>query len=215
MRTEAAVGELKSARRGLWPTIRWIHRRRPLLTALVVLAAPAITLATAAQPLDLLQAETSGRFILAWGLMVFGVVVRLWGSGNLRKNQEITDTGVYALVRHPLYVGSLCFFLAYYLTVGDPWVGLLLFAILVAFVYYPTMLGEEEYLTLKYPAQVARYNAPPRLLPDIRRVPEALRTDRFESAAAYRNLGFRSLWFLLALPVFLKLLILLDNRLGS
>lgn len=199
----------------MWPAIRWIHRRRPLLTAIVVLAAPALTLATSAEPLDLLEAQSGFRFVAAWVLMIFGVGVRLWGSGNLRKNQEITDTGVYVLVRHPLYVGSLCFFLAYYLTVGDPWVGVLLFSVLVAFIYYPTMLGEEEYLTLKFPAQVAKYNAPPRLFPDLRRLPEALRSDRFSSSAAYRNLGFRSLWFLLALPLFLKLLILLDRTIGA
>jgi hypothetical protein len=156
--------------------------------------------------MDLLQPTPSPRFLLAWALMVFGVSVRLWGSGNLRKNQEITRTGVYALVRHPLYTGSLSLFLAYFLTVGDPVVGIILFGLLVGLVYYPTMLGEEEYLTLKFPGQFASYRPPPRLLPDPRRVGEAIDSDRFEFAAAYRNLGFRSVWFLIGLPLFLRLL---------
>src|SRR5690606_15187510 len=153
VRTDASVARLRSARGGIWPAIRWIHKRRPLLTALIVLAAPAHSLASGAVPVDLLVPSTRPRFLLAWGLMLLGYGVRLWGSGNLRKNREITDTGVYVLVRHPLYVGSLAFFLAYFLTVGDIWIGLALYATLVLLVYYPTMLGEEEYLTLKFPDQ--------------------------------------------------------------
>lgn len=210
-RTETVIDTLKSERGGVWPIIRWIHRRRPVLTALIVLAAPIHTLLDSARPIDLLSMEVDLRFLLAWTLMFFGVAVRLWGSGNLRKNQEITDTGIYRLVRHPLYLGSLSFFLAYFLTVGDLTTGLILFFILVALVYYPTMLGEEEYLSLKFPAQDARYRPPPRLLPDLRRLPDALRSDRFETRAAYRNLGFRSAWFLVALPIFLRGLDWLDR----
>ena len=132
--------------------------------------------------------------------------MRLWGSGNLRKNQEITSTGIYQLVRHPLYLGNLAFLLAYFLTVGDPRIGIALFALLVAVVYYPTMLGEEEYLTLKFPGIFANYRPPPRLIPDLRRLPEALRSDRFELRKAYGNLGFRSIWFLIGLPLFLRAL---------
>jgi protein-S-isoprenylcysteine O-methyltransferase Ste14 len=206
IRSDGDVTKLEAARGGSWPLVRWIHRRRPILTAVVVLLAPVLTLVTEAVPVDLLSPSASLRFVIPWFLMIFGFGVRLWGSGNLRKNQEITNTGIYRLVRHPLYLGSLSFFLAYFLTVGDPWVGLGLFALLVAGVYYPTMLGEEEYLTFKFPTQFSRYQAPPRLIPDPRRFADAISTDRFEFGAAYRNLGFRSGWFLIALPVFLRLL---------
>jgi protein-S-isoprenylcysteine O-methyltransferase Ste14 len=205
-RSETTVVELMAAREGAWPLIRWIHRRRPILTAAVVVAAPLIALATNAPPADLLAPSPTALFVLPWLLMLMGVGVRLWGAGNLRKNQEITDRGIYVMVRHPLYLGSLSLFLAYFLTVGDPLVGLSLFAVLVGAVYYPTMLAEEEYLTLKFPGAFARYRPPPRLLPDLRRLGEALRTDRFGVGAAYRNLGFRSAGAFLALPLFLRFL---------
>ncbi|MEX2583254.1 MAG: methyltransferase [Gemmatimonadota bacterium] len=211
VRSEAAVGELRAARGGTWPLIRRIHRRRPLLTAIVVLAAPVHTLLTEAAPADLLEPSASPRFVLPWALMVFGFAVRLWGSGNLRKNQEITTSGIYVLVRHPLYLGSLALFLAYFLSVGDLRVGLTLFAVLVGFVYFPTMLGEEEYLELKLPSQFSSYNPSPRLIPHLGRLPEAIRSDRFEIGAAYRNLGFRTAWFLLLLPLFLEILDRLDG----
>jgi hypothetical protein len=110
------------------------------------------------------------------------------------------------MVRHPLYLGSLAFFLAFFLTVGDPWVGIGLFCLLLAGVYYPSMLVEEAYLARTFPDQFAGYRPPPRLLPDPRRLGEAIRTDHFDLDAAFRNLGFRGLWFVVVLPIFLRLL---------
>gem|GEM_PF-2604285 len=211
MRSDQEIEELRAERRGLWPLVRSIRRRRPALTALIVLAAPAHTLATGARPVDLLTPSGDPRFIAAWLLMVLGVAIRIWGSGNLRKNQEITGTGIYSMVRHPLYVGSLAMFLAFFLTVGDLLVGIGLFVVLVALVYYPTMLSEEEYLALKFPEQAPSREKLPRLVPDPRRLGEATRTDRFSISAANTNLGVRSIGFLIALPVFLHLLMLLQR----
>ncbi|CAN5781474.1 hypothetical protein BH23GEM6_BH23GEM6_00380 [soil metagenome] len=211
MRSEREVEELRVQRKGYWPLIRAIRRRRPALTALAVLAAPAHTLITGARPVDLLSPSGDPRFIAAWLLMVLGVGIRIWGSGNLRKNQEITQTGIYRMVGHPLYVGSLAMFLAFFLTVGDLLVGVGLWVVLVALVYYPTMLSEEEYLSLKFPEQARSRARLPRLLPDPRRLPEATRTDRFTFTAANTNLGVRSLGFLIALPVVLRLIMLLQG----
>jgi protein-S-isoprenylcysteine O-methyltransferase Ste14 len=211
--SDAEIDRLRAGRGGPWRAIRWIHQRRPILTAVIALAAPAHALAAAARPVDLLADFGDARFWIAWILMLFGTAVRIWGSGNLRKNREVTDTGVYQLVRHPLYTGSLSFFLAYFLTVGDPLVGIGLFGALVLLVYYPTMLGEEEYLELKFPAQVRARPSVPRLVPNPLRLPMALRTDRFSAGTARRNLGLRSVAFILFLPIFLKLLILLQGTL--
>jgi protein-S-isoprenylcysteine O-methyltransferase Ste14 len=205
-RSESEVEELRSERGGSWKAIRAVRRRRPILTALLVLAAPGHTLLTSAEPLDLLTPSADPRFLSAWALMIVGVGVRIWGSGNLRKNQEITRSGVYSMVRHPLYVGSLAMFLALFLTVGDPLVGVALFLALVMFVYYPTMLSEEEYLSLKFPEQAESRAKLLRLIPDPRRLPHALRSDRFTVSAASGNLGLRSLGFLIVLPLFLRIL---------
>lgn len=214
VRTQAEIDTLREARGGVWPTIRWIHRRRPILTAVLVLALPLHTLLTGERPASLLEPRADWRFVLPWALMVVGVAIRLWGSGNLRKNQEITRTGVYQLVRHPLYTGSLCGFLAFFLTAGDPALGLALFAALTALVYYPTMMGEEEYLSLKFPQQAEEREPLPRLVPNLFRLPEALRNDRFSLRSSYSNLGLRSLWVLVLLPLFLELLRWADRAAG-
>jgi protein-S-isoprenylcysteine O-methyltransferase Ste14 len=211
MRSEREIERLRAERGGVWSALRAVRRRRPILTALLVLAAPAHTLLSGARPVDLLAPSGDWRFTGAWALMIAGVAIRIWGSGNLRKNQEITQTGVYSMVRHPLYVGSLAMFLAFFLTVGDLRVGLGLFAALVGLVYYPTMLGEEEYLALKFPDQARSRARLPRLVPDPRRIPEALRSDRFTFQAANSNLGLRSLGFLVALPIFIRILLALKG----
>jgi protein-S-isoprenylcysteine O-methyltransferase Ste14 len=211
VRSEQEIERLRGERGGLWTTVRAVRRRRPILTALLVLAAPAHTLLTGARPVDLLTTAPGWRVIAAWSLMLLGVAIRLWGSGNLRKNQEITSTGVYAMVGHPLYTGSLAMFLAFFLTVGDLGIGIALFLALVALVYYPTMMGEEEYLGLKFPDQIEARRRLPRLIPDPRRLPRALRTDRFSLAASNTNLGLRSLGFLIGLPFFLRILIALQS----
>jgi protein-S-isoprenylcysteine O-methyltransferase Ste14 len=212
--TDAEIDRLRSRRGGIWRVIRWIHQRRPILTAAIVLAAPAHTLTTGAEPYDLLDPSSDPRFVVSWLLMLIGAAIRIWGSGNLRKNQEVTDTGIYTIVRHPLYTGSLAFFLAFFLTVGAVGFGLALFAALVVLVYYPTMFGEEEYLALKFPPDAHARQSVPRLIPNPLRVPEAVRTDRFSLRSARSNLGLRSLGFLLFLPLFLELLDYLDDMLG-
>lgn len=46
---------------------------------------------------------------LIWGGLIaaLGEGLRLWASGHLRKGQEITCSGPYHFLRHPLYCGSL------------------------------------------------------------------------------------------------------------
>ncbi len=211
-RTQAEIDEVRAARGGPWPAIRWIHRRRPILTAALVLAAPLHTLLTGESAASLLEPRAHWRFVVPWLLMLVGVTIRVWGSGNLRKNREITRTGVYQLVRHPLYTGSLCGFLAFFVTAGDLGLGIALFVALVGLVYYPTMMGEEEYLALRFPVQAERRERLPRLLPNPLRLPAALANDRFSLRSAYSNLGLRSLWLLLLLPLFLEVLRWADGR---
>jgi protein-S-isoprenylcysteine O-methyltransferase Ste14 len=199
-------------RSGMWPLFGWIRYWRVLLTALFSLLVVALALLGRTPPARLLEPRASLLFVLPWALMVLGVAVRLWGSGNLRKNQEVTRTGVYQMVRHPLYLGSLAFFLAFFLSVGNPVTGAGLFLAMVLLVYYPTMIHEEVVLRRDFPEQIAGYDHLPRLLPNLLRLPEALRTDRFTVRFALGNLGLRSLGFLVVLPVFLELLRWVESR---
>lgn len=72
----------------------WLARRRVALgfaagAAVLWLAAPTWT-------------TWSVGFAVALG----GEAVRLWAAGHLEKNREVTRSGPYRWMRHPLYVGS-------------------------------------------------------------------------------------------------------------
>lgn len=123
----------------------------------------------------------------------------------------MTMTGVYRLLRHPLYLGTALIYLAYFLAFGDDLLGLELFLAMLGLVYWPRMLAEEQTLQRKFPAQVRQYQLIPRLLPDLRAVPAALDSDCFSLQWAYRNLGIRSLGALLVPPLLLELLIRLKG----
>lgn len=208
--TDALEAEQKGP---LWDAIRWIHRRRPFLTAVFVILLLIPALLGDHPPADLLRPRWDPLFVIPWALIFFGIAVRVWGAGNLRKNQEITSTGIYQMVRHPLYVGSLSIFLALFLTVGNPWVGLLLFLAMVFLVYYPTMMDEEAYLISRFPDHAAEYARLLRLIPNPARLGDALRTDRFTFRAAYHNLGLRSLSFIIILPLLLETIRFVKNAL--
>jgi len=40
------------------------------------------------------------------GVMAIGEAIRVWAAGHLEKGREITRSGPYRFVRHPLYLGS-------------------------------------------------------------------------------------------------------------
>jgi protein-S-isoprenylcysteine O-methyltransferase Ste14 len=48
------------------------------------------------------------RWSLAIGAMLgaCGEALRIWAAGHLEKSREVTTSGPYRFVRHPLYVGS-------------------------------------------------------------------------------------------------------------
>ncbi len=45
---------------------------------------------------------------LAWGIPIAGLgeALRVWAAGHLEKSREVTRSGPYRWLRHPLYVGS-------------------------------------------------------------------------------------------------------------
>lgn len=86
-------------------------------------------------------------FLLAYAL--YGEVLRentyLSRTIKVQENQKVIDTGLYGIVRHPMYSATLLLFLAMPLVLGSVYA----FAI---FLVYPFIIakrikGEEEYLT--------------------------------------------------------------------
>lgn len=78
---------------------------------------------------------------LALGLpfVALGAAIRSWGAGHLVKNDELTISGPYSHLRHPLYFGTISVATGFVLMIGG-WLGLGLLAFVwpwFALSYFP------------------------------------------------------------------------------
>lgn len=80
---------------GREPFLVWLlaHRRVPLGFVAALLA-------------YWLAAPTVASIALGCVVAVPGEALRIWGAGHLQKAREVTTSGPYRFMRHPLYVGS-------------------------------------------------------------------------------------------------------------
>jgi protein-S-isoprenylcysteine O-methyltransferase Ste14 len=120
------------------------HRVRvglPLAIACVALARP-----------------TSASMAAGAALAAVGLIVRGAAAGHLSKHATLTTSGPYAVVRHPLYLGSLVV-AGGLLVAADSWLAALLVAAYVALFYPLAMRREEEKLARRYGAAFEEYAA--------------------------------------------------------
>lgn len=99
-----------------------------------------------------------------------GLLVRTLSAGMLHKNKQLTTEGIYAMVRNPLYLGSLLLLIGVNLIIADPLTAAVSVA-LFAVTYVPTIAKEEYGLKNAFPEQWVEYAAStPRLLPRLSRL---------------------------------------------
>ena len=158
------------------------------------------------RPVDFLGADREAIRWLPWLLTCAGVVVRIWGAGNLRKNKEVTRSGAYRLVKHPLYLGNCLIFLGFFLALGNPVLNLLLFGALLV-PHYCCMVLEEQRLKREYPGQFEAWSGTPRIIPNLPAFRQALATDCFCWRQAYRNNAYRTLMAPILLPLMNEVLL--------
>jgi protein-S-isoprenylcysteine O-methyltransferase Ste14 len=59
-----------------------------------------------AVPVAVLARPTPRSIVWGGALAIAGELLRIWAAGHLEKSREVTASGPYRLLRHPLYVGS-------------------------------------------------------------------------------------------------------------
>ena len=103
---------------------------------------------------------------LALGLPVSlgGLLLRAWAAGCLRKNAQLAQSGPYAWVRNPLYIGTLL--VAAGLVLASRSVGLgILFAAVFGLIYLPVIQLEEQHLRSIFREYAGYAQRVPALLP--------------------------------------------------
>ena len=92
--------------------------------------------------------ETSSNSIIPYAsnfaisLILLGLPTRMYASGFVLKNKELSTTGPYAFVRHPLYTGNIMILIGLCLINGFFWSFLTAFIFL--WFYYPTAIEYED-----------------------------------------------------------------------
>jgi hypothetical protein len=110
-----------------------------------------------------------------------GEALRIWAAGHLEKGREVTNTGPYAITRHPLYVGSSVMGAGLAIAANSVAVAVLVFAYLGVTIT-AAIRSEEAHLTDKFGGHY----------PDYRDGRSAAGTRRFSLARAMRNKEYRA-----------------------
>ncbi len=112
---------------------------------------------------------TDYKVLLGLGLVLCGLGLRSWAAGTLHKRTELTTSGPYGLVRHPLYIGSFMMMVGFCELIDDAENIWFVFGPMLALYVYRA-LHEEKILAAAFPDQWADFarNVPrffPRRLP--------------------------------------------------
>ena len=76
-------------------------------TVIGVIARGRVALGFVSGVLVLILAQPTARSLaIGMSIAALGEVVRIWAAGHLHKSREVTASGPYRFVPHPLYVGS-------------------------------------------------------------------------------------------------------------
>lgn len=116
---------------------------------------------------------------LAVGLPIslLGLALRGWAAGHLEKNSTLAESGPYARVRNPLYIGTLTV-AAGLVVASQRWELGLLFAAVFLLIYLPVVQLEEQHLRGLFPAFNDYCRRVPQLVPKlfgVSRGPKAFR----------------------------------------
>jgi protein-S-isoprenylcysteine O-methyltransferase Ste14 len=139
---------------------------------------------------------------LARGMLIsiFGLAIRAWAAGHLEKNMALAQSGPYAWVRNPLYLGTLTV-AAGFVIAAQRWELAVLFAAVFVLVYLPVVELEEQHLANLFPAFADYKKRVPKLIP---RMPRKPGTQPFRWSVYRRNEEYQALGgFLLGAAVLL------------
>lgn len=87
---------------------------------------------------------------------LFGLAIRAWAAGHIRKNAQLATSGPYAFTRNPLYFGSFLLGLGFTIASGQ-WPLALLFALLFIGIYLPVMNVEAGMLDQLFGEDFEKY----------------------------------------------------------
>jgi protein-S-isoprenylcysteine O-methyltransferase Ste14 len=131
---------------------------------------------------------------LAWGLPIaaLGEALRIWAAGHLEKSREVTRSGPYRWLRHPLYAGSSLMGAGLAIAAGSVAVAIIV-AVYMTATITAAILTENAFLRQTFGADYAAWQSG--AVPAVER--------RFSLERAVRNREYRALTGFLLLAALL------------
>ena len=135
-----------------------------------------------------LARPTPRSLVIGLGMAAVGEGIRIWAAGHLNKAREITTSGPYRWVAHPLYVGSSVMGIGLAVACANLTAATVIVAYLVT-TLTAAMKSEETYLRRTFGEQYELYRDSQRA----QRVVSTARTQRrFSPALAMTNREYRA-----------------------
>ncbi len=115
-------------------------------------------------------APTTRTWVAGAVIAAVGQALRIWAAGHIEKGREVTRSGPYRYIRHPLYAGSLLMGLGFVVAAASVPTALLA-ALYIVVTYVAAMRSEEATLDARFlgaytayrdgraPAMVRRFSA--------------------------------------------------------
>jgi protein-S-isoprenylcysteine O-methyltransferase Ste14 len=156
----------------LWKKfLAFVVHRRVRLTAILFVMLLVEDVWNHTDPLNLANL-TDYKVLLGLGLVFSGLALRSWAAGTLHKRTELTMSGPYGLVRHPLYIGSFMMMVGFCQLIDDSEnIWFVMGPVLALYIY--RAIHEEKFLAAAFPDQWAEFSRKvPRFFP--RRLPKQL-----------------------------------------
>jgi protein-S-isoprenylcysteine O-methyltransferase Ste14 len=140
----------------------------------------------------LLSKPTPRSLLYGLPVGIVGLLIRAWAAGHLEKNMQLAETGPYAYVRNPLYIGTLL--VAAGLVAASRRLVLgAIFGAVFLFVYLPAIELEEQHLRKLFPEYDAYARRVPALIPTTRKTAAGgefrwkryMRNEEYQAAIGY------------------------------
>jgi len=147
--------------------LNWLRKKRTLALKIAFPIIIAENIIDGEKPHELGFPDISVMVIISIMLVLAGALIRFWARGHFRKGRLVT-TGPYALIRHPLYLGSLLVIAGVLLQLSDRLFNWGVIIPLVAVFYGAAIIHEEKSLEKIFGRQWQLYKGDvPRIIPSL------------------------------------------------
>lgn len=103
-----------------------------------------------------LSAPTPATLMAGAAVAAIGQALRLWAAGHIEKGREVTRSGPYKHLRHPLYAGSLVMGAGFVTASASLWTALLAAAYFTV-TYVAAVRSEEATLDARFAGEYSAY----------------------------------------------------------